>query len=114
MPSSASIAAPSRPIAINTASAGALRPPVAAAPAWSAQFFLQQLIHLLGVGLALGRLHDLTHLRIESFVLAGPVLLDVIGVGGPHFVDYRADCAASAFLVMSLGLDVGYRSFSGL
>ena len=58
----------------------------------STDFLAKQIVDLLGVGLALAGLHDLADQRIESLVLAGPELRDVVGIGSNDLVDDPFEC----------------------
>src|SRR5437762_12643185 len=51
----------------------------------------QQLVQLRRVGLAGGRLHDLTYEESEQLVLARAVLGELSGIAGHHLIDHALD-----------------------
>src|ERR1017187_8476208 len=66
-------------------------------PRWqliSAEFFLQQFIELLRIGLPAGRLHHLAHKIAEEIGLAGPVLIELLGACGDDRANDVEDFAA--------------------
>jgi hypothetical protein len=82
-------------------------PPGGAVPATliSQPVSFQQVVDLLRVGLALGRLHHLTDQRIEGLFLAGLEFGDVGCVGGEYVIDQRLDGARVGNLLQTLLVD---------
>src|SRR5207249_3755683 len=65
----------------------------------SGQLPLQNLVHLRGIRLALGRLHHLTDEGVERLILPGAIVFGLLGVRGEDLVHYFLDLACIADLL---------------
>src|SRR2546430_17200685 len=65
----------------------------------------QQLVQLRRVGLAGGRLHDLTYEESEQLVLARAVLGELSGIAGHHLIDHALDSGGIGDLPQTLRVD---------